>query len=381
MNIDWNALEEWLTIGLTLNRKTFEKGVKYKIPEILKYNGIVGEPSINRVIKAYENSIIKMCDNKKNILLQLSGGKDSRLVAALLKKNDIDFSAVVYGDGKCLDVRIAKMVAKILKIPIKAFTDAKGIYNMKAVTDTIKSNHGLRSYTSLLNQHYFRDYLRQFDLVLDGYQGNYIFDSHCCLQYPSMPWLYLIRRQYAFIPCCIDSKKVFLKFARKYYDITLEEAWVKEINNCRALDFATVQKWGINDRPVIDQRLVDAVYALPYKQRSGIVLTQKMMKSVNKTLWLLPYASYGGLPFAVPYKWHVYASAIGYRYFPNWKFADPSASRKYSTECFSDYIKTLPDFVNKLPILQTNKCLELLETSDTFRNRLMNFKIWSEINE
>jgi hypothetical protein len=378
VELDIKAVEEWLTIGMTLNRKTFKKGMKYKLPETLKYNGAVGKPSVDRVIKAYEDCIIKECEGKKNILLQLSGGKDSRLIAALLKKNDIDFSAVVYGDGNCLEVYVAKAVAKVLKIPIKTFTDIKGIYDMEAVVATIISNHGLRLYHGLLNQYHFRDYLRQFDLVLDGYQANYLFDSHCCLDYPRYPWLYLLEEQYAYIPCSVNSTRVFFDFAKEYYTTTLEETWLKEINNARALDFTTVQKWGINDVPVVNQEVVDAVYALPYHARSGIILTQKMIGKINRALWLLPYSSYGGFPLGVPYKKHLWLYNTLQNKLPKWRFADPSESEKYTSECFSDYIKTLPSFVEKLSMVDVDKCLSLLKTSIMFRDRVMNFKIWCE---
>ena len=57
--------------------------------------------------------IRRMLQGKK-ILLLLSGGVDSRLLGALLKKNDIPFECVTYGPWESADPYVAKLVANAL---------------------------------------------------------------------------------------------------------------------------------------------------------------------------------------------------------------------------------------------------------------------------
>jgi len=389
VELDTKAIEEYLTIGMTLNHKTFILGKKYKVSKPLEYHGVNGEASVDRVVRAYEECVLDACKGKKNILLQLSGGKDSRLIAAVLKKYGIDFSAVVYGDGeKCMDVRVAKLVAKLLKIPITSFTNVKDVFSKEAALAIVKANHGLRAYHGLAMQYHFRKFLRQFDLVLDGYYGNYLFDAKFYFKYPEHLWMEMLEKQYYFVPCCLNAKSVLLNFISEYYNKSLEEAFIMEVNKCIALDFNAVQSWGIQCKTPINQKLIDAVYTLPYHNRTGIILAQKMLKQIDKKLIYLPYASFGILPLIVPYKYHLGVSKVTSKYFPNWKCNDPSSSQHYGMINFKDYIKTFPDFVRRLSILQTDKSLGLLKgaaRSTTmglhFKDRLMNFKLWSDINE
>lgn len=61
--------------------------------------------------------ISKMLEGKK-ILLLLSGGVDSRLLGALLKKNDIPFECQTYGPWESADPYVAKLVANALGVQI-----------------------------------------------------------------------------------------------------------------------------------------------------------------------------------------------------------------------------------------------------------------------
>ncbi len=382
--INWKAVEEYLTIGTTMNNATFKEGVDFKLTSAMKYNNTNFKSSVDAVLQAFENTILTQCRGKKNILLELSGGKDSRLIAAILKKYNIDFSAVVYGDGKCLDVRVAKLVARSLKVPLDSFTNAKEGFTMEAAREIIKRNHGLRFFHNRINQYHYRDYLKQFDLVINGYTANYLFDSHCCFQYPKYPWFYILESHNAFIPSCVNSKRVYIEYATENYDLSLEELWVNEINSGVTIDYDVTDSLGINEAPVFDQYLIDTTFELPYSQRVGISLTQQMMSKVNKTMWLLPYSSYGGFPLAVPYSKHMWLYARLPKNLPNWRFVDPSESMRNIKELFSDYIETLPAFVStlsELGILKKDKALGLLKSSVLFEHRLMNFKIWCDVNE
>jgi len=387
--LDIKAIEEYFTLGITLNHKTFIKGKKYLDIEPLKYNGVTGKASLNEVVKTLENGILDACKGKKNIVLELSGGKDSRLIAAVLNKYGIDFSAVVYGDGeKCMDVRVARLIAKMLRIPITQF-DTKNAFNKETSYAVMKANHGLRPHHSLAMQYYCRNFLKQFDLVLNGDFGHYVFSVYF---YPNgcieKNWRQLLDRFDYFLPCCVNSKMALQHYISEYYDKTIAEASLMHTNMRLSLDVAATRSWGITCKSPINQKLVNAVCNIPIRDRGNILLAQRVLKKIDKKLLLLPYASWGILPLALPFPTHVYWSKLTKKCLPKWRFSDPSNSRHYIKVNFTDYIKTLPDFVRGLSMLKTNVGLDLLTDAQRyttsgvqFKNRLMNFKLWSDVNE
>ena len=57
-------------------------------------------------------------NHQKNSILLNSGGFDSRLVACLLKKLNINFASATYYDENSIDFKICKKVCDILEIDL-----------------------------------------------------------------------------------------------------------------------------------------------------------------------------------------------------------------------------------------------------------------------
>ena len=73
-----------------------------KVPESLK--------SFNEIVTKV---VLEKCHGKKNILLPLSGGADSRALLSILLKNHIDFTTLSWQDKLWQsDIRIAKSICK-----------------------------------------------------------------------------------------------------------------------------------------------------------------------------------------------------------------------------------------------------------------------------
>jgi len=84
--INWKAVEEYLTIGTTMNNATFKEGVDFKLTSAMKYNNTNFKSSVDAVLQAFENTILTQCRGKKNILLELSGGKGFQVDRSDTKK-------------------------------------------------------------------------------------------------------------------------------------------------------------------------------------------------------------------------------------------------------------------------------------------------------
>jgi len=59
-----------------------------------------------------DNNVDKYLGNDKHVLTTLSGGLDSRLIACLLKRRNLDMSALNFSQGKTQDLYCAQAFAK-----------------------------------------------------------------------------------------------------------------------------------------------------------------------------------------------------------------------------------------------------------------------------
>ena len=80
-----------------------------------------------------------------SVLLPLSGGLDSRLLACLLKESDIDYKAVVFGPPESMERYVAQRVADILGIKIRHL-ELKDEYYKCYGTEVTRLTGGLSGY-------------------------------------------------------------------------------------------------------------------------------------------------------------------------------------------------------------------------------------------
>lgn len=74
---------------------------------------------IDQAIDIYEQLILPEQTQAEDILLPLSGGFDSRLLACLMKKNGIDFHSITFGTKESTEPFVARKIAKALGVNLQ----------------------------------------------------------------------------------------------------------------------------------------------------------------------------------------------------------------------------------------------------------------------
>ena len=112
MEINKEAIAEFLVLRYIIGDKTFQNGKKAELPSIPPFE-TYENATIEDVEENLKESLHKQIKNKKRIGISLSGGKDSRLLLSMIKSLGIDATAVTIGDIPGRDEeKVAKKVAK-----------------------------------------------------------------------------------------------------------------------------------------------------------------------------------------------------------------------------------------------------------------------------
>jgi len=82
---------------------------------------------IEEAVSIYEQLLIPDVSYGNNILLPLSGGLDSRLLACLMKKNNVNFNSITFGTKESTEPYIAQKIAKELSVDLK-YLELKNSY-------------------------------------------------------------------------------------------------------------------------------------------------------------------------------------------------------------------------------------------------------------
>ena len=137
--LDTDAITEYLSIGYTLDGKTFEKGVKYKpqhmeYPRFIKTNTSI--PIIHSTLEKYFNNY-----SGKKVAVLLSGGKDSRLILEMCNRLGLDTTSITIGYNEDMNENIvAKKVSSKLGVPHRflGINEAYSYENMKKIVSLSK---------------------------------------------------------------------------------------------------------------------------------------------------------------------------------------------------------------------------------------------------
>ncbi|MCD6599966.1 MAG: hypothetical protein J7L19_05315 [Dehalococcoidia bacterium] len=169
MNIDNEAIAEYLTIGYTLDWKTFEEGKKYK-PRNMKFPKLKTRPDVTiaDVKRELKNYFMKFAGKK--VAVMLSGGKDSRLVVEMCNSLGLDATAITIGYRR--DSReniIAEKVSSALGIPHMFLELKPEIYSEQNLRQSILFCEADPTSLPFLTHYYYRDTLSNFDVVFEGH--------------------------------------------------------------------------------------------------------------------------------------------------------------------------------------------------------------------
>ena len=104
------------------------------------------------------------------VLLPLSGGLDSRLIACLLKKNNIPYNAITFGPKESTEPYIAKIVAHKLDIPF-CYLELKDEYYKKYGDEVIWLTGGLSSHMHCHLYAILAANQIKYDNIIHGYLG------------------------------------------------------------------------------------------------------------------------------------------------------------------------------------------------------------------
>ena len=306
MKIDNEAIAEYLTIGYTLDWKTFEEGKKYK-PRNMKFPKLKTRPdvTISDIKKELENYFMKFAGKK--VAVMLSGGKDSRLVVEMCNSLGLDTTAITIGYRR--DSReniIAEKVSSALGIP-HVFLELKPeIYSEENLRQSILLCEADPTSLPFPSHYYYRDTLSCFDVVLDSH---YI---TCHLRedrfYQPKDNMKRLLRATTFDSIIKEAarEKVKQRLILQNENKTLNEMCLQETNNAHFKRHDVTKNLFNLDYPPHDENVLNAIWSLPDK---GIV--KAILKKYKYKTRHLPCTR---SPFPLYFPWIVH---YGYKYLKN----------------------------------------------------------------
>lgn len=166
MKIDNEAIAEYLTIGHTLDWKTFEEGKKYK-PKNIRFPKLKTRPNVTvaDVEKELESYFMKF--SGKKVAVMLSGGKDSRLIVEMCNSLGLDTTAITTGYKR--DSReniIAEKVSSALRIPHMFLELKPEIYSEENLRRSILFRESDPTSSPSPTDYYYRIYFPSLTLSL-----------------------------------------------------------------------------------------------------------------------------------------------------------------------------------------------------------------------
>ncbi len=168
MNIDYDALVQFLTVGYALNLRTFEEEKTYKPqnitpPELKTRSGVTFVDIKNEL----EDYFIKFQGKKVGVFL--SGGKDSRIIAEMCHSLGLKPTAITFGHNRNTgEYIIAEKVCSCLGIPHMLLQLTPEIYTIENLKQSILCCQTDPTAAPHPFDYYYRDILSGFDVVFSG---------------------------------------------------------------------------------------------------------------------------------------------------------------------------------------------------------------------
>jgi len=278
-----NVVAETLVIGRGLTDETFGgKRHGVKIPEFVTIN-MLG--SIHQVIYAVKEHITRNAG--ANPALLLSGGKDSRVIAALMKSVGVNPICITFSYNESdPEVRAARKVCRKLRFEHKFIKINPRRYFEE---DLIELTDGNPNYFPMMLFYQIRHEL-DYDAVFTGelmtefmdtgeyrwYEGDIRYalaGKELLLPIIDQPFYMIIQTKLLSMYSNNDINRVIVE--RKLDRLIYLKLWKKYIN------FVA---------PATDEKVLSAVMSLPLKERVSSRLTRNILRMVNPELLMLPTA-------------------------------------------------------------------------------------------
>lgn len=304
--VDEEAIGEYLTLGYTLNWKTFEKGKKYE-PQNIKFPKLETRSNVALVDikKELENYFMKF-DGKK-VAVFLSGGKDSRLIAEICKSLGLNITALTFGYGR--DSRenvIAEKVSSVLGIPHVFWELTPEIYSEKNLNNCLKLYKSDPTASPRPEQYYYRDTLSKFDAVFTGDYMTYSLRQERFYQPKNV--IERLLRTTTFDN--IIKKKIREKIKNRLIQFnsnkTLNEICLQKFRNHHFKIYDNAKKLFGFECPAMEENILNTMWSISEKE-----IVKRILKKYYATTYHLS-CTRSPLPLSFPWIFH-----YGYRYIKN----------------------------------------------------------------
>jgi len=307
---DLETISDSLVMGTTLTNKTFIDGKKHNIfPPTYKSSTVT---TYENIIESFKRTIEKEVSNADTVALQLSGGKDSRTLLALMYDMGIRPVCLTYSyDDTNPELIIAKSICKklglkhkYLKIDPKMYTDKSSI---KAIIQTTMGNP---NFNTMMLFYGLRKKL-EYDVIFNGNLMTEIMDTKEHHWYNGNVKDGIIKKVMSnSLPLVNNYNDVITNFRHRLEKMSTNQLIL--MANWRRILYLNLWKPTLNFVcPILDSNVLSEIFSLPISERVNSKLTKNIIRILNKDLYNIP-CSRSPLPFKYPLWVHQgYAKAFG----------------------------------------------------------------------
>jgi asparagine synthetase B (glutamine-hydrolysing) len=276
------SVDETRVVGRELSQKTFSgKKIDYNIPEIKSIPS-----SLIHVKEALKLSM----QDYDDVALLLSGGKDSRMLAVLLKvlKKDVTCYTYIGRHNKYEEneLKVAKRVAERLGFSHKVLElNWKNFYDRDTIPNIIKATDGTPIFHTVLTMANIRPGIPQKHLIT----GDLVTELLDTAEY--RPWkdgkegkVVLFNREKTIVKTD-DDKRIVAKLRAMYDAHSLEEMLLLRKTD-RIVRAQVYKKLGFKViHPALDNNVLNHTFSLPLKDRTDGKLMRRIIKRTNPELY------------------------------------------------------------------------------------------------
>ena len=181
--LDYSSIALWFSTGFFLGNRHFYSNRGYKLSELgpnIEWFHSPRNITFNQALDEFTHlfeSVIHSKVKGRKIILPLSGGLDSRTIAAALSKINVKPIVISYEfEGGIKETEYAKKIADIFDWEFKPFTIPKG-YLWNKLNEISQINNCLIDFTHSRQMAVIDEISQYGDLLLSGQWGDVLFDS------------------------------------------------------------------------------------------------------------------------------------------------------------------------------------------------------------
>ena len=317
MNLNVDAIKEYIACGHTFEQKTFIKEQPF-IPEHLPTPELNLQKNIK--VEDVQNALLKYFGSfkGKRVIVMLSGGKDSRYFAETCKNLGIDTTAMTVGFSEdSRECQIAKMVSDHLGIPHKFLPIKEDMYSLEFINQVIAfGKHG--PLDAPMPYHlYYKDILSQYDAIFIGdhltlplRESRFYYpkdDIKRLLKETRLDWIMKFTGSYF---SSIVTKETREELTQLFTELnqgqTINEMMHQKVKETRFLRFDRTNELFPLRCPAIDNSLLSVMWSFPKDE-----VIKKIMSKYRYSTYGLPCTR---SPLPLKYNWILHE---GYKYMLN----------------------------------------------------------------